>query len=230
MQRTLSTIELALGEARRVRFRLRRISDGSMMQLNDALSIRLEARFYKEAPLPNYACDQHSGYDDWLAGLVTVVFSPLNCTARVGTYEYNIAVRRADEEPVYPGGRLEVVDRQKVDAYPLPGYGRFMSSDIRAAVTKETVIPGMPIAVNNNDARMATTTVSGVSISYAKAGYVVSYVKTGWIELDNWDDIASTVQLNPLTAYSLFAPGMIADTAGIVVGTSDETGKRLYLG
>lgn len=234
MNSGLSEIRLALGELRRIRFRLRRRTTGAFLNVNMAEQVTLEANRKHEVPLTPLVADRDSGEDDWTAGLVTFLPGPHDVTARVGTYEYSVIVRGFEdiENPVFDGGIIEVDRRTSVLAFRTDT-ASWYASLVQEGVATSNLAPGMPVFVekdnsNGNKGAMspATTKFNGVALAAASAAYLGLYADRGWVEQQSWAAVTGTEMLLAGATYYLAPGGLLALTGSIRVGVA-ETPLRL---
>lgn len=235
----LAPFSYGRGEARRATFRLRRASNGAALNVNLATSIYVTSvRVCDGATLPPLYAVRESGVDNWLAGLVTVVFSALNVSAIPGAYSFRVRVQDPTEEPAFLGGRVVVEDEPRLEPYLLPGIGSF-AGVARPAVASAAVLVGMPVIATPSavDGRYTIAPASaapvpgavlGVALSNASAGYGAAWAQTATVTRSDWTAVAPTEQLLPNTAYQIDGAGRISTTgSGPLAGTSDASGRAL---
>lgn len=233
----VAKFQYALGEAKRAFFRLRRTSDGSYFNANTAQSIYVSlVRLDDGHVLPPIYAVRESGFDDWLGGLVSIMFSASNVAAFPGVYEGRMHVLGTNDEPVFTGVRVDVPAMQRLEQYMIPGIGGFTGTAQTARATASVRV-GMPVVATIIDGAatikpaadpIASTDVLGIALGDAAAGYSVAWAPNVSVRREDWTPIAPTQQLLPNTAYLLDTAGTISPTgAGPTVGTSDGTGRVL---
>lgn len=187
-----------------------------------------------EAPfMPVYAV-RESAYDDWNAGAVTFVLSPLNVTMRSFTYQQKIVVVLNGEEIIFPGPEIEVGMRTTSE-FTLPGYGTCEVADtVYAKVLAGVVAPGTPVVVSNGILMPASAALgmSGVALNAADPMHNAWFVSAGSVSRDDWTSIIGTTLLPTSADLALgVTPGtLVVSTGQPVIGHSDDTGHRFTFG
>lgn len=229
MPQTLGEIRLTLGETRRIRFRLRKVSTGAFLNVNMATSIALEANLKNEVPVTPLIADRDSGDDDWVAGLVTFLPEPSGVTARVGTYDYRVIVYgyEDDENPVFDGGIIEVEHRTSVLAFSGP-YGAWYTDHIEDDPAYTNIAAGMPVRLVDGVLRPADTVVDGVALVDASGSYIGLWGTRGWVERASWLALAGTDYLVPDTDYYLAPGGTLALSGDVKVGRADSPTRLAF--
>ena len=232
----LANVTLSASESRRVRFRLRRMTDGAFLNVNGAESIRVDFRQVGGVNVPSAFCERLSGYDDWVNGLVTVIMSPSNVSSIVGSYTYRLVWARGvgddDETPIFDGGRCEVTPNATTFEAKIPGVGSYTPDRMLTGVVgNEAIVPGVVVTVTGKSmgrAPTGTTKHLGVAVNSPLPGQSGAAAASGAFTLIDWTAAIGAPSLTPGANYGVVAPGILGVVTQGAVAVA-ETPQRLRM-
>ena len=238
-------IEVHLGNTRWLTFRLRRYGQRPAYSAAGAQKILVEFARVGEAPLTPIAASRAAPGADWIAGIVPVLISPADLTARVGTYDVAVTVYDPPVELTASVGRVEVLPRPVAGALPMPGGGSYASTNLQSATNASgALIPaGAPVARTSGGVTLARgfnpyQAADGIAVSACSPGATCLYIAEGQLSLPDWAPVFGTATL-PLGAHLYLggAPGTLTATEPVaapfgikqVVCETDADPRRVSL-
>jgi hypothetical protein len=240
-------IDTYLGNTKWVKFRVRRKNKNSYYDVTTASQIQMEVgRVGDLAPMTPIPCVPTAPGADWITGLVPVLISAGDVTARVGTYKYTLTIFNAPYEDTADSGFFEVRDRP-VTTYTLPGGGgnQFTATNVNYGVNAGTSIikAGMPVTRLATGVDLATAApayrqADGIAISDCIPGATCLYISNGSLRLSDWTDVVGTPALALGSSYYVDnINGMMTTTVpdlplyGLrqIVGETQNDTQTLYL-
>lgn len=227
-----SNLSIYLGNSRYIPFRLRRMSIQGYWNVTQFSDIEVEYRRIGDpAPLTPVSCSPLSPGAVWSAGLVPALVSPLDVTARVGTYEYTVTLYASGLELTAGAGRLEVLDRP-VPLFAGPGGISWASTNLMSYPALTNIAAGQVVARTAGGMVLANAGPSylqadGVAVADAIAGGMCLFINNGTLTMPNWTGIFGTTSL-PLGGqfYLDVAPGGLT----VTVPTLPLSGLRQNVG
>lgn len=188
-----SNLQVYLGNSRYIAFRLRKSGMTGFWNVSSYPAIEVEyRRIGDDAPLTPVACSPLTLGADWSTGLVQALITPLDVTARVGTYEYSVTLRSSPLEQTAGAGRLEVLDRP-VALYESPSGVSWASTNLMAYPNASggTIYAGQPVrhvasGVTWADGSSATEIADGVAVADSAASSMCLFINTGTLTLPDW--------------------------------------------
>jgi len=213
-------IELYLGNTRWLPLRLRRYGRREPFSVSGAQKIAIEFSREGEAPLPPIYASRSAVGADWIGGVVPVLVSPADITARVGTYYVTVTVFDPPVVLSASHGVVEVLPRPILGALPMPSGGAYTASQVLSGTNGSalTIRSGMPVhrsATGIVPAQAGTPYAfcDGVAIADTAPGATCLYIPEGAIRLTDWTPVFGSSAL-PIgaTLYLGDPPGTITAT------------------
>lgn len=197
-----SNLQVYLGNSRYIAFRLRKTGMVGFWNVSSYPSIEIEyRRVGDDAVLTPVGCSKLAPGSDWSTGLVQALITPLDVTARVGTYEYSVTLRSSPLEQTAGAGRLEVLDRP-VSLYSSPTGASWASTNLMSYVNASgsTIYAGQPVryvagGVTLADGSVATEIADGVCVADSASSTMCLFINNGQLTLPDWTRVFGSASL-----------------------------------
>lgn len=207
-----SNLQLYIGNSRYLSFRLRHAGQVGVWNVSSYSTIEVEfRRVGDDVPMTPVACNELAPGADWSTGLVKALVTPMDITARVGTYEYAVTLYQTPLELTAGAGRLEVLDRP-ASLYSAPDGASWTSTNLMAFpnASGATIYAGQPVVHAYNgmilaDGSDATKIADGICVSDSAASTMCLFINNGVLTLPDWSvpfgaagfPVGTTVSLGP---------------------------------
>lgn len=224
MSSVIPGLELYLGNVRWLNLRIRRYGQREAYSVSNAQKIAVEFAREGEAPLnPIFASRTDPGAD-WIAGIVPVLVSPADLTARIGSYDVSVTIFDTPVELTASLGRVEVLPRPIAGQLTLPGGGSYAATQVLSArnAGAYTIPAGAPVGSTSSGVVLALAGLGpipadGIAISAAAPGSTCLYIASGQVRLDDWSVVFGSASL-PIGATELW----LGATQGTITDVEPE--------